>query len=850
MPKLSQLAPANPVGPDDSFPVVQGGVTRNAKIQQVLDAFSVASLINYTPLGSWNALTNTPALSNGGGGGTQGDSYFVGVAGTPTIDGVSTWDVGDLILNNGVHWVRVPWSTTLGTMSGQNASDVAITGGSATVSTVGITNGGTIAGGTGTDDAYFLDADGGVLAKYSNSIGAWVFPAPVSASTGSFATLNAGLLSPTQISLTLGSSPESSIYTNTTGDGTQPLLLWLDVDGGVINKVDPNTGELAHQAASGVTLKVGASLDSTISAATTNDSTQFPLMLVDADGGVMNKLDPATGGWVRGGGGSVNVPAALVNAGRYRTRLTAKPVFSEQATVSSAANTTYAAILTTESQGSLFRFIVPSASSGPATIKMAFAFPDVVGDGINPTVGGNAIPWTTVTWTNAGADVDYTSQLAALNIANMTAPTSFALPQADAVNYGSGSPNPGQIFHWYLTDWMPGTSVLRADGGSGACLIFVRLYVTTGTLALAANSGDVSGAYDSFLFGRTLRSYKQAVDGVTTPSNFTSTTRVGQFAVHGVQYESLNRGICIMIGGDSTTAGTGSDFGIWGAWRRVAMALSTPTTPVELANFAQPAADFYTYSAQMGLAVDLVKPTVAYLQAWSRNSWKNIAEGGWNNTLQIGIGGTITAGNTVSTTITDTNVTGSPVTVTYTVLGGDTKASVAAGLAAAFTATTALFTAGYRAASNGVWTNIRFPSTPPTAGTATVSGGATLTATGYFGYFYVTQQIADMALAASLTIADRVESYGGVYVGATLYGDIGMTPQTDATRQATNAAIRAMSNRVVVDYDAVLSGSTGPAGAPMIPSSLSADNVHPNDAGHAIEAGLLQPAVKTIYGLS
>lgn len=751
--------------------------------------------------GVWNASTNSPSLASGVG--TQNDAWIVGTAGTTALDGTSTWAVADLVVFASGAWKRAPFSSVYGSMALQNANAIAGTGGSlANMSSVGVIGGGSIGPATGApDDAYFADADGAVMLKYSNGSGTFIFAAPISASAGTFATLTATTLSAasatltsfitSQITFDIGASPDSVMYPATTPYSAQPLLVFLDADNGVINKMLRDTGELSHQKATGV-------------------------------------------------------PASLMNAGRYRTRLTAKPVFSEQASVNSTANTTYAAIFTTEGQPSSVRFIVPSAGAA-ATIKMAYAFSDSVNDGINPVIGGKAAAWTTVTWTNAGADVDYNAQLLALNLANMVAPTTFSLPVADTVNYGNNSPN--QIFHWYLTDWMPGTAPLRADGGSGASLVFVRIYVTTGTLALAANNGDVSGAYESFLFGRTLRAFSQAVDGVTTPANFTSTTRTGLFAVHGVQYESLNRGACIMTGGDSTTAGTGSDFGIWGAWRRLAMAFSTPTAPVELANFAQPAADFYTYSVQMGLAVDWVKPTVAYLQPWSRNSWKDTSLGGWPATLQIAMGGTITAGNTVTATITDTNVTGSPLSVTYTVLMGDTLATVAAGLAAAITATTALFSAGYRASSNGVWTNIRFPSALPSAGTAAVSGGATLTATGYFNYVYMTQQIADMSLAASLSIADRVESYGGVYFTATMYGDIGMTLQTDATRQAVNTAIRAMSRAVVAEYDTALSLATGPAGAPMISSANSSDNVHPNDTGHAIEFGILQPLYKAVYGL-
>lgn len=55
--------------------------------------------------GTWNATTNSPALTSGTG--TNGQYYRVATAGTTTIDGVSEWNVGDLILFNGVIWERI-----------------------------------------------------------------------------------------------------------------------------------------------------------------------------------------------------------------------------------------------------------------------------------------------------------------------------------------------------------------------------------------------------------------------------------------------------------------------------------------------------------------------------------------------------------------------------------------------------------------------------------------------------------------------------------------------------------------------------------------------------------------------
>lgn len=74
--------------------------------------------------GGWNASTNVPALSNGGGGGAKGDVFTVTTAGSTTIDGVSTWAVGDQLQNTGTLWVKVAYSTAFGTLAFINAASV------------------------------------------------------------------------------------------------------------------------------------------------------------------------------------------------------------------------------------------------------------------------------------------------------------------------------------------------------------------------------------------------------------------------------------------------------------------------------------------------------------------------------------------------------------------------------------------------------------------------------------------------------------------------------------------------------------------------------------------------------
>lgn len=69
--------------------------------------------------GLWNATTNAPiipaaALAN------NGYYYKVGTAGTTTIDGISTWNVGDWIISNGVTWDRIEQADSVTSVNGDS----------------------------------------------------------------------------------------------------------------------------------------------------------------------------------------------------------------------------------------------------------------------------------------------------------------------------------------------------------------------------------------------------------------------------------------------------------------------------------------------------------------------------------------------------------------------------------------------------------------------------------------------------------------------------------------------------------------------------------------------------------
>lgn len=98
------------------------------RVQAQLNALS-GSLIYK---GSWNASTNTPTIVSGTG--TNGNYYIVSVAGTTTIDGISSWAVGDWIVFN----------STTGTwqkIANQSVTSVNGLTGAVTITTSNITEG-------------------------------------------------------------------------------------------------------------------------------------------------------------------------------------------------------------------------------------------------------------------------------------------------------------------------------------------------------------------------------------------------------------------------------------------------------------------------------------------------------------------------------------------------------------------------------------------------------------------------------------------------------------------------------------------------------------------------------------
>jgi hypothetical protein len=82
----------------------------------MLEQATVAAQNGIVFKGSWNAATNSPAIPTAASGNANWE-YVVSVAGTSSINGIATWNVGDLLVSNGAIWTRIaaPISSGSGT---------------------------------------------------------------------------------------------------------------------------------------------------------------------------------------------------------------------------------------------------------------------------------------------------------------------------------------------------------------------------------------------------------------------------------------------------------------------------------------------------------------------------------------------------------------------------------------------------------------------------------------------------------------------------------------------------------------------------------------------------------------
>lgn len=121
--------------------------------------------------------------------------------------------------------------------------------------------------------------------------------------------------------------------------------------------------------------------------------------------------------------------------------------------------------------------------------------------------------------------------------------------------------------------------------------------------------------------------------------------------------------------------------------------------------------------------------SAAYLKQWyyCYDPGSNLTGVQTNTVTRASIGGSVTAGNILTITVSDTGLTGGQKAVSYTVLVGDTLSTIANGLAAALTADSSLQGIGVNASANGPVISIKSASPNLTTYAQSVSGGSSET---------------------------------------------------------------------------------------------------------------------------
>lgn len=251
------------------------------------------------------------------------------------------------------------------------------------------------------------------------------------------------------------------------------------------------------------------------------------------------------------------------------------------------------------------------ASNALASYKAVVAATETAAEGsttglYDPIVGGSAVTaldsttdaygWKTVKWAGSATGP------------SIAAPSDAAIPGAAA------------------SDWIPCSSVPRADGGSGY-LAMVRVQIpATATnrwgFYTIKNSVIKQGAEASRQ--RLLQTNSASSDGVGTLTNNpggTTLPATGTAASYIVQFRTMSKVVTVVAIGDSITQNSALvDAGItsWG-WRGTYGAANATGIAAGFCNFGANSKNSATYLAGGLALMDIIKPHIAIYSPWTPN---------------------------------------------------------------------------------------------------------------------------------------------------------------------------------------------------------------------------------------
>lgn len=301
---------------------------------------------------------------------------------------------------------------------------------------------------------------------------------------------------------------------------------------------------------------------------------------------------------------------SLARAGKGYVH-TRKPWLSNRLSAVSAG-TTIQNVLTAEAAYIGVRLVYGSNNAVGMTGMKALVAPSAsLNNDRDPVDGANAaVGWTTVTFNNGGAFL-------------LPPSAAGAAVAAGAVTAGSGSAGTTVESH-YASDWMQLQSIARNDGGS-LPLLFSRTYFPNAAQAIGMSSPQDAWATDPAVHdGRIIQSSLQTVDGVTTPANFTATSKIGRWGhCLAVQFLSRYRGLSVHAIGDSIVQGAGSQGNVangFRPWGHIACKdVSQPTRPVTFANWGVSGQTTAEMLKRLASIIDNYAPDVLFVGPFTVN---------------------------------------------------------------------------------------------------------------------------------------------------------------------------------------------------------------------------------------
>jgi len=169
------------------------------------------------------------------------------------------------------------------------------------------------------------------------------------------------------------------------------------------------------------------------------------------------------------------------------------------------------------------------------------------------------------------------------------------------------------------SDWINLSSVDRTDIPGALPLIFLRGFIPGATPDMSVISLGTSGAtyWPTRATRKWLSRLQTAVNGVTTPGNFTQTTNTNHSLFAAVQFSSRGRTVTVQAFGDSITLGSGASARGESFQMLAAEAASSAAQPVEYINSGWAGQTVVEIAARAVRLIPLTKPDIAIFHAFT-----------------------------------------------------------------------------------------------------------------------------------------------------------------------------------------------------------------------------------------